>query len=61
MQLFLELTDPHSVKLVILVEDPTGPPLHNFAASRTLNVVLKVSQSRFSPHCDGALCCCCTC
>ena len=26
MQRFLELTDPYSVKLVILVEDPTRPP-----------------------------------
>ena len=49
MQRFLEVTDPYSVEPVILVEDPTRPPSHNLAASRTFKVVF----SRFSPHCDG--------
>ena len=49
MQRFLELTDPYSVEPLILVEDPTRPPFHNLAASRTLQVVFKI-YPRDSAH-----------
>ena len=60
MQLFLELTDPHSVKLVILVEDPTRlhfprslPDAVGMQYGRSFSLSSCSQDLLSTPHCDG--------